>query len=150
MIRVVLDTNVLINAGRGEFSYPKRILDLILQGQIEAVITESVRRENVLLIDRLVMDDDLKGELQDYFVMVEAVEPEEVDIAINDPEDVKLVEAAVGGEADYLITEDEHLLLLEVYGNIKIVTPADFWAIWEKQNPQKDHWQAFAKTVLGK
>lgn len=150
MIRVVLDTNVLINAERGDFSYPKRILDLIMQGKIEAVITESVRRENILLIERLVNDMEFKGELQDYFVMVEIVEPAKVTVEIDDPEDIKLVAAAVGGEAKYLITEDKHLLELDKYEQVEILTPAEFWAVWEGGKSGNYKWQSFAQTILGK
>lgn len=150
MIKVVLDTNVLINAERGDFSYPKRILNLIMQGQIEAVITEPVRRENILLIDRLVNDLEFKGELQDYFVMVEIVKPAKVKVEIDDPEDIKLIAAAVGGEAQYLITEDVHLLELEKYQQVSILKPADFWTIWEKGATDNNKWQSFAQSILGK
>ncbi len=100
MTRVVLDTNVLINADRGEYSYPKRILELILRGKIEAVITTAVRQENLLLVNRLVKDEILKNDILDFITVAELVKPARIEVRIDDPEDVKLVAAAAGGQAE--------------------------------------------------
>lgn len=48
-----------------------------------------------------------------------------------DPDDDMFVEAAVEGEADYIVSRDPHLLALERYGNIEVVTPAEMAEILE-------------------
>jgi len=148
MLRVVLDTNVLINADKGQFSYPKRILDLVLSGKLEAVITESVARENILLINRLVRDSRLKADLQDFFIRAERVTPARVQAQIEDKEDIKLLSAALGGRAQYLITEDRHLLDLDNFQGVTIVTPEQFWRLWEKGD-QRQAWRDWTKNILG-
>ena len=44
----------------------------------------------------------------------------------DDPEDDKLIAAALGGNAGVIITNDHHLLDLDPYGQIRILRPADF------------------------
>jgi putative PIN family toxin of toxin-antitoxin system len=44
----------------------------------------------------------------------------------RDPKDDKFVASALVGDANYLITEDKDMLVLEVVGDVRIVTPYDF------------------------
>jgi putative PIN family toxin of toxin-antitoxin system len=44
----------------------------------------------------------------------------------RDPKDDKFVAWALVGEANYLITEDKDLLVLEGVGDVRIVTPYDY------------------------
>ena len=50
----------------------------------------------------------------------------------RDPDDDFLLETAVSGNADYLVTGDEDLLSLKKLRQIKILKPAPFLAILEK------------------
>jgi uncharacterized protein len=151
MVKVLLDTNVLINANRGEFSYPKRILDLVRAGKVSAIISHAVRRENELIINRLISDSKLQKDLQDYLALAEKVKSMSVKVKLADEEDIKLLEAAVGGGANFLITEDKHLLDLEEFRGVKIVKPTDFWQWWQKQQDEVgETWNSWAKNVLGK
>ncbi|MDZ4229749.1 MAG: putative toxin-antitoxin system toxin component, PIN family [Candidatus Veblenbacteria bacterium] len=151
MVRVVLDTNVLVNADRGEFSHPKRILDLVRWGEVEAVISNPVRREKQLIFDRLVQDDVLRRSVREYFAKARLVTPVPVEVEIEDAEDVKLLELAVGGQAQFLITDDRHLLEVGECQGVKILTPKEFWQWWEaRQDQQGAGWQSWAKAILGK
>lgn len=49
----------------------------------------------------------------------------------RDPKDDKFLACAVEGEADYLVTGDEDLLILEQIGEIPIVRPFHFVQILE-------------------
>jgi putative PIN family toxin of toxin-antitoxin system len=44
----------------------------------------------------------------------------------RDPKDDKFVACALAGDANYLITEDKDLLVLEGVGDVRIVTPYDY------------------------
>jgi putative PIN family toxin of toxin-antitoxin system len=44
----------------------------------------------------------------------------------RDPKDDKFVACALVGDASYLITEDKDMLVLELVGDVRIVTPYDF------------------------
>jgi len=47
-------------------------------------------------------------------------------VVIDDPDDDKILECAVIGNADYIITGDHHLLSLVNYKDTAIVTSTDF------------------------
>ncbi len=45
----------------------------------------------------------------------------------RDKEDNKVLECAIAGKADFIITGDKDLLTLDKFKDISIVTPADFF-----------------------
>ena len=46
--------------------------------------------------------------------------------ACRDPEDDRILELAVSGRADFVITGDADLLAMDPFRGTRIVTPADF------------------------
>ena len=63
------------------------------------------------------------------------VKPEEkLDVIVSDESDNRYVECAVAGNAQYIVTGDEHLLALGEYEGIAILTPAAFVALHETGN----------------
>lgn len=52
--------------------------------------------------------------------------PAHVIVAVKDESDNRVLEAAVEGAADYIVSGDEHLLGLGSFQRIPIVTPAQF------------------------
>jgi len=57
-----------------------------------------------------------------------------VNVVKQDPDDNKFIEAALEGEADYIVTQDRHLLKLKEFEGIKIVTPEEFLRILKTHN----------------
>ena len=57
---------------------------------------------------------------------VELVEITETVEASRDPRDDKILELAVSGNADCIVTGDDDLLTLNSFRGIAIITPADF------------------------
>lgn len=49
-----------------------------------------------------------------------------LDVLKTDPDDNKILEAAIEGQANFIISNDKHLTDLRMYGGIKIVTPEEF------------------------
>lgn len=49
----------------------------------------------------------------------------------DDPDDNKFIEAALEGKADYIISQDKHLLKLKEFRKIKIITPDEFVKLLE-------------------
>jgi len=47
----------------------------------------------------------------------------------HDPSDNRVLEAALAGEAGYIVTGDRHLLALGDFQGVEIVTPARFVAV---------------------
>ena len=53
------------------------------------------------------------------------IEVREPIVACRDPKDNKFLEVAVAGQAEYIVSGDEDLLVLDPFRGIRIVTPAE-------------------------
>lgn len=51
----------------------------------------------------------------------------------RDPDDDKFLACALAGQADWIISGDDHLLSLKHYKGIPIVTPRQFLRSWDKR-----------------
>jgi len=49
-----------------------------------------------------------------------------INVVKDDPDDDKIIETAINGGADVIVTRDNHLLRLKCYGHIQIMTPEKF------------------------
>ena len=47
-----------------------------------------------------------------------------------DPDDDKFIACAVAARVRWLISGDTHLLSIQRYKSIRIVTPQQFWTVW--------------------
>lgn len=50
-------------------------------------------------------------------------------IVKDDPDDNKFIECAAAGQAEYIVTQDKHLLKIGEYENINIIPPLEFLKI---------------------
>ena len=130
-MKIVLDTNVLINGFKDEYSYEKRIIDAVAAGEIEAYANRQTLRENRLISSQLIDNDEYQGKLNDLFAQINWVVNRRQISAVSDPEDNKILESAVQSGADYLITSDNDLLKLDKYQNVQIINPSQFWMIYK-------------------
>jgi putative PIN family toxin of toxin-antitoxin system len=125
--RVVLDTNVLVAAAYAPGSAARRIVEACLQGRLVAVASPAVRREYDFILARAVRVEDYQDRLAQWLEGLEMVEPGATpQVVPDDPEDDKLVAAAVAGEARWLITNDRHLLDLGRYGGVEMIPTGRF------------------------
>ena len=59
--------------------------------------------------------------------MSELVTPEMgIEAVEDDPDDDKILECAVAGNADYIVFDDSHLLDIEEYRGVEILSPDEF------------------------
>jgi len=129
MNRVVLDTNVLIAAGYAPDSASRRIVDACLSGKLRATLSPAVRREYEQILSKALRRAEYRPQLQEFMEEAEEVVPQNTPRAVpDDPEDDKLLAAAVVGRAGALVSNDEHLLQLNPYEGISILTPGQFVA----------------------
>ena len=128
MIRATFDTNILVSATiyRGnEFE----LLKLAKQGKFKLVLSLQILAEfrNVILREKfgyspLIVEAVIKNVLN----LCEIIVPEEsLDVIKDDPEDNKILECAISGKVDYIVSGDNHLLKLNEYNGIKIVKTKD-------------------------
>jgi putative PIN family toxin of toxin-antitoxin system len=128
MTRVVADTNILISA-------------LIFGGLPGSLLALAFLR-SFQLVTSPVLLDELDETLRLKFGLSEGdadqararlegtalvVRPEMILKVVNDdPDDDRILECALAGEADYIVSGDKHLLKLGSYQGISIVTAREF------------------------
>lgn len=136
-MRVVLDANVLISAIISSRGSPAQILSYWQEGELDLVVSLPILEEldRVIHHPKLQARYDLREELvQEFLVLLgrraAMVEPEErLAVIERDPTDNRYLECALAGEAQYLFSGDSHLLNLEQYEGIRILTPTEFLAL---------------------
>jgi len=128
-VRVVADTNVLISALLFG-GLPEQILLAGLRGDIQLLTSIPLLEEleNVLM-RKFRFDPKFAKDSCDFIKEVaERVEVISHLNVIKNPEgDNRLLECAVDGKADFVVSGDtKHILPLREYEGIKILSPSDF------------------------
>ena len=136
LLRVILDTNVLISGIAYPASVPGKIIAAWRQGSLDvslsAYILDELRRVLPRLAHRHGLSEPEMDDLVDLLALqAELVEPVALDDALlrdaNDQPVLGTLLAAIGSAgASYLITGDKDLLA--VADRYPILTPAEFWA----------------------
>lgn len=147
-MKVVLDTNVLIDGFKDEYSYEKRVINEVIAGNLDAYANRQTVQENKLILDQLVDNTEYRQELDNFFAQVNFVVNRHKIHIVRDEEDNKILESAVEAGAEYLITKDNDLLSLMEYEGIHIVRAIDFWAKYKDEGA--DQWNAWASFLSGK
>ena len=137
MIRAVLDTNTLVSAVINvTSSVASEIYQSCKEKRFLLIISPSILAEvdNVLLRDSVMKSHKRSTqELQEIIremIEVSSIVQGRIKIEIvRDPDDDKIISAAIEGKADYIISRDRDLLDLKQYQGIKIITPEEFMGI---------------------
>jgi putative PIN family toxin of toxin-antitoxin system len=132
MIRAVFDTNILVSARLSLSGNPARCLALAHLREIESITCAPILDEfTEKLISKFDYDPlraaEAEKEIRKISSLVELKNAPRV--VPDDPDDDKIVQCAVVGEASHIISGDKHLLALKNYKNISIVRAADFLSI---------------------
>lgn len=139
MLKAVIDTNTLINGSADDYNYGNRIIDAVIRGEVKAYANPGTVRENRLIAERKISDQDYLKKLSLFFDSLENVEPDYSVNLVEDADDNKILASAVAAEADYLITSDWHLLKIGQYQKVKVITPQGFWGEFESQTNRGWH-----------
>ena len=130
-MRVVIDPNVLISAlfwvGR-----PKRLLNLVRSGKIDFITSEPLLTELKAVCTSKAKPFQLsKSEAEKIIDHVKDIAEEIVSLKskvtlCKDEADNRVLECALDGKADCIVTGDKDLLSLKSFKGIKIVKVSDF------------------------
>ena len=128
MLRIVLDTNVLVSAtiGKGK---PRDLLMLARRRQFLLIISEQIVEEFSEILQRPGFKTTRREirEAEDALVkigkMIKVTSKRKV--VEEDPDDDVFINAALDGNADYIVSGDYHLLNLAGYKGVKIASVAD-------------------------
>lgn len=131
MLKVVLDTSVFIAAvlSKNPKTAPNRILDKWQKGEFSLVISPQLQKELIIVLLRKKIKSEL---IENLLTIIEtlAIQIEGVYEATTldkiDPNDNMFLAACYEAKADYLVSLDNHLLLLKFYHGTQILTPSLF------------------------
>lgn len=129
-LRVVLDTNVILSGFLLPESIPGKIIRLSAEGRFVLVLSPDILNEvhRVLLKKFHYSKPDAQQADATLRLVGDLVSPTSlVEIILKDPSDNRILECALDGLADVLVSGDKkHLLPLGSFRGILILSPADF------------------------
>lgn len=131
--RIVIDTNVLVSFFLRRGSTPWRVVrdvlecgELLVSDDTLAELEEVLRRPK---FDRYVsrtLREEFLITLPEFAIRVAIIERIK---ACRDPQDDKFLEAAVNGQADFLVTGDRSLLAMRTFRSVAILSPSGYLRI---------------------
>ena len=127
MHRVVLDTNVLISALLFG-GVPRVLLDKILAVQVVAVTSPALTTELLGILQNKfnLSDAELIAMQQETLDTFTLVLPQETITVLKDEPDNRVLEAAIEGSCDAIVTGDKRFLELKTFRGIAIRSPREF------------------------
>ena len=143
-MRIVLDTNILISAFVSKKGASAEILARCQAGELELLVSD----ESLLELRRVLTYPRIRKRLQysdeqidRFLVFLEqstvAVAPHTtLRVVPGDADDDKFVALAIAGEAQYLVTGDDHLLRIGRHQGVLILKPAAFLLLWSTLNQE--------------
>lgn len=129
--RLVLDTNVLISAVLRLKSPPRAVVDRIQEANgvllfSDETFDELRTRLQYSKFDKYVGRDGRRLYLAQLEAVSQWVSIVGARLGCRDPEDDKLLETALMGEADCIVTGDQDLQLMSPFQDIPILSPRGF------------------------
>lgn len=135
MIRAVLDANVFASAFIQSKGPSGQLLRLFVDvSAFDLVVTQQIldETERCLFYPRVrkrlaITDAAIRQALAAIALRADVVTPDfKLQVVVQDSDDNKILEAAVEGQVDYVVTGDTDLLTIKTYEGIQIVPPAQF------------------------
>lgn len=127
-MRIVLDTNVIVAAfaTRGICS---EVFEVCLSEHTIIISDHILFEVKDKLLSKIRLPEDFTNDIISYLKeSAEVYEPQHVHGSIcRDQGDIKIIGTALSGDADFIITGDNDLLILKSYAKTKIVSPREFW-----------------------
>ena len=128
--RVVVDTNVLISAALRPRGAPRAVVEAIRTASGSLLFSDETFEELRTRIhrpkfDRYVSREDRAVYVAQLDAVAEWVSIVGAKLGCRDPEDDKLLETALMGNASCIVTGDEDLLSMSPFQDIPLMKPAD-------------------------
>jgi putative PIN family toxin of toxin-antitoxin system len=131
--RVVFDTNVIVSALMFPRSLPRQAFNIaystdniLLSTATILELEEVLRRKK---FDKYLSMEERVQFIARFFVDAEIIEIKEKITACRDRKDDKFLELAVNGNANYIITGDQDLLVLNPFQDIAIISVSDYLSL---------------------
>ena len=128
LLRVVLDTNILIAAFRRPEGRYMTIWKAAVDRRYALLCSPPLLTEFGQVLRRFQVDEDaVQRALRALARVAEMVQPQiDVQAVAADPDDDRVLECAIAGKADLIVSNDRHLRTLRAFRGVAIITGADF------------------------
>jgi putative PIN family toxin of toxin-antitoxin system len=129
-MRIVLDTNILLTS-LGKSTNNRWIFDLILRGKLILILSNSIVTEYLEIITNKTTYE-IASNVINALLNIQSTEIVNIyykwNLITSDPDDNKFVDAALSGNADYIISNDNHFNLLKSlsFPKISVLNEAEF------------------------
>ncbi|PJA99796.1 MAG: putative toxin-antitoxin system toxin component, PIN family [Ignavibacteriales bacterium CG_4_9_14_3_um_filter_30_11] len=128
-MKIVIDSNIWISVFINK--EVQVFITEILDKEVKIISSEIQVEEIADVLARPKLAKHISQSLIKEFLtlFLKAVEIVEIKITVNDCRDLKdnyILETALSGDADFIITADNDLLVLDPYRNLRIVTMQEF------------------------
>ena len=134
MMRAVLDTNVFVS-GIHWSGASEKVLRLWFLSKFKLISSTETVDEFVKTMTSFKVPMKIGDVLWWESLILEkselVVPNKKIEIIKDDPDDNKFIEAALEGKAEYIVTQDKHLLKIKEFKGIKIITPEEFIKLFE-------------------
>lgn len=131
--RIVIDTNLWVSRLLLPASIPARAVDVALKWGRPVVSAETMAELSDVLarpkFDRYVSREDRQQFIRKLGGIVRLVKIVQRVQACRDPKDDKFLDVALAANAQFILTGDEDLLILNPFHGIEIIRPAAFLAL---------------------
>lgn len=126
-MKITVDTNILVSASLWNGNEHK-ILNLVEQGKLKLILSSDILAEFEEVISRPLFHltkEEVTKLINKIISISRLIKPRiKINICI-DEDDNKILECAVEGKVDYIISGDRHLLLLKKFNDIKIIKSSE-------------------------
>lgn len=131
-MKICVDTNVLISATFWEGTSYK-IMKLVEIGKAELFLSNPILKEYIGVLKYEEIQSkitsknlEMKLTIDKLISLASIVVPNrKINVIKDDIDDNKILECAIDGRVDYIITKDFHLLKLKKFEGIEIITPEE-------------------------
>ncbi|MFT4249913.1 MAG: putative toxin-antitoxin system toxin component, PIN family [Candidatus Woesearchaeota archaeon] len=136
MLRVVLDTNVLVSAAIYQGN-EYEVLQLIQLARVQLLLSEEIIQEFTAVLKRPKFGfstTQVVDVIKQLRLICEVVHPKKrLEVIQEDLDDNKFLECALEGKADYILSGDKHLLKLKHFEEIPIINASKFIALLKEE-----------------
>jgi uncharacterized protein len=138
-LRVVIDTQIFLRSVINPRSASAKLSPKLWRGYYQLYISDAIEAEIIDVLNRIeirakfpqITDETVNDLLTIIQSEGERIEVTEVEPISRDPKDDMFLACAKVAGADYLVSEDKDLLVLEKHHDTKIVNVAQFLSVME-------------------
>jgi uncharacterized protein len=131
-MKIAIDTNFLVSATQWDYSVSNKLLQNLIRNNAEIFASKEILDEfaEVLKRDFQYSKEEVSDIFNKVLQFLTIITPiKKVDIVKEDADNNKIIECALEGNVEYILSYDNHLLKLKEFQGIKIITPEKFLKI---------------------